>query len=307
MADTVHPATDSAQRRPPRVGVVVLPQQRWSEAAARWRAVEQLGFDHAWTYDHLAWRDLADEPWFATVPTLTAAALVTERIRLGTWVASPNFRHPVPFAKELMSLDDVSAGRFVLGVGAGGAGWDAAVLGDSAPSPRERVDRLDEFVTLLDLLLTQPSTTWRGRFYAAEQARMLPGCVQRPRLPFVVAANGPRGIAVAARRGDAWATTGTTDPADGQEVWWRGVAQAAERYAQALADAGRPASADRYLNLDSGAVFSLASVGAFQDASGRAGELGFTDVVTHWPRESGAYAGDVAVLEQVAAGLPAPR
>ena len=51
------------------VGVVVLPQQRWAEAAARWKAVEDMGFAHAWTYDHLAWQSLADEPWFATVPT----------------------------------------------------------------------------------------------------------------------------------------------------------------------------------------------------------------------------------------------
>ena len=93
-----------------RIGIVVLPQQRWSEASARWRAVEQMGFDHGWTYDHLSWQDLAEEPWFATVPTLTAAAMVTSRIGLGTWVASPNFRHPVPFAKELMTVDDISSG-----------------------------------------------------------------------------------------------------------------------------------------------------------------------------------------------------
>src|SRR6478736_5578596 len=116
------------------VGVVVLPQQRWTEAAARWRAVEQMGFAHAWTYDHLALQKLAGEPWFATVPTLTAAALVTERIGLGTWVASPNYRHPMPFAKELISLDDVSDGRFILNVGAGGSGWDAAVLRVQAPT-----------------------------------------------------------------------------------------------------------------------------------------------------------------------------
>ena len=285
-----------------RVGVVLLPQRRWADDAARWQAVEAMGFAHAWTYDHLAWRDLADEPWFATVPTLTAAALVTSTIRLGTWVASPNYRHPVPFAKELMSLDDVSAGRFVLGVGAGGEGWDADVLGVPRASPGQRVARLDEFVTLLDLLLTAPSTTWRGEWFAAVEARNRPGCVQTPRLPFVIAANGPRALGVAARRGDAWATTGVTDPADGQPAWWRGVGEVAARFDQALADAGRPASGvDRYLNLDSGAVFSLSSLGAFQDAVGRAGELGFTDVVTHWPRASGPYAGDAKVLEQVAA------
>src|SRR5687768_4817719 len=112
-----------------RVGVIVLPEQRWSDASSRWRRLDEWGFDSAWTYDHLAWRSLADGPWFATVPTLAAAAGVTSRIRLGTFVASPNFRHPVPFAKELMGLDDISGGRFVLGVGAGGTGFDASVLG----------------------------------------------------------------------------------------------------------------------------------------------------------------------------------
>ena len=82
------------------------------------------------------------------------------------------------------------------------------------------------------------------------------------------------------------------------------MGEVSARFDQALADAGRPTSGvDRYLNLDSGAEFSLQSVGAFQDAVGRAGELGFTDVVTHWPRASGPYAGDVQVLEQVAATL----
>jgi alkanesulfonate monooxygenase SsuD/methylene tetrahydromethanopterin reductase-like flavin-dependent oxidoreductase (luciferase family) len=288
----------------PRVGVVVLPQQRWAQARERWRAVEEMGFAAAWTYDHLAWRDLADEPWFATVPTLVAAATVTSRIRLGTWVASPNYRHPVPFAKELMTLDDVSDGRLVVGLGAGGTGWDADVLGQPRPTPGERVRRLDEFCELLDQLLRTPSTTRQGEWFSAVAARMVPGPVQQPRPPFVVAANGPRALQVAARRGDAWATTGTTRPEDGQEAWWRGVAEVAAEFEAALVDAGRrPADVDRYLNLDSGPVYSLTSREAFWDARGRASELGFTDVVTHWPRAEGVYAGDVRVLEQVAADL----
>jgi alkanesulfonate monooxygenase SsuD/methylene tetrahydromethanopterin reductase-like flavin-dependent oxidoreductase (luciferase family) len=288
----------------PRVGLVVLPQQRWTQARERWRAVEEMGFDAAWTYDHLAWRDLADEPWFATVPTLTAAATVTSRIRLGTWVASPNFRHPVPFAKELMTLDDVSDGRLVVGLGAGGTGWDADVLGAPRPTPGQRVRRLDEFCELLDLLLRRPSTTRHGEWFSAVGARMVPGPVQQPRPPFVVAANGPRALRVAARRGDAWATTGVTRPEDGQEAWWRGVGEVVSEFEEALVEAGRrPQDVDRYLNLDSGSVYSLSSREAFADAVGRAAELRFTDVVTHWPREEGVYAGDVRVLEQVAADL----
>ena len=112
-----------------RLGVVILPELRWQRARELWRHAEKLGFDHAWTYDHLAWRSLRDSPWFAAVPTLAAAAAHTETIRLGTLVATPNFRHPVPFAKELVALDDLCGGRFTAGLGAGGGGWDARMLG----------------------------------------------------------------------------------------------------------------------------------------------------------------------------------
>src|SRR5712692_4007145 len=101
-----------------RLGVVILPELPWSRAATLWRRAEELGFDHAWTYDHLAWRSLRDDPWFGAIPTLTAAAVATGRIRLGTLVASPTFRHPVPFAKELITINDICGGRFTLGIGA---------------------------------------------------------------------------------------------------------------------------------------------------------------------------------------------
>ena len=136
-----------------RHGIVILPQPRWSDAQRLWRDAEAMGFDSAWTYDHLSWRSLADEPWRATLPTLTAAAMVTSTIRLGTFVASPNFRHPVPFAKELATVDDISGGRFVLGVGSGGTGFDAFVLGQAELTPRQRHERFVEFVSDLDVLL----------------------------------------------------------------------------------------------------------------------------------------------------------
>jgi alkanesulfonate monooxygenase SsuD/methylene tetrahydromethanopterin reductase-like flavin-dependent oxidoreductase (luciferase family) len=287
-----------------RVGIVILPEHRWQQAAPRWRAAEEYGFDHAWTYDHLGWRTLVDGPWFDAVPTLTAAATVTERIRLGTFVASPNFRHPVSFARSLLSLDDVSGGRFVLGVGAGGlGGYDNVVLGGAEPAPGVRVDRFTEFLELTDALLTGERTSYAGRFYTAVEARNAPGCVQRPRIPFLVAANGLRSMRLAARYGQAWVTTGaphTDDPAG----WWRAVAERAERFEQVLAERGRDrADVDRFVSVDSSGVYSLASVEAFRDALGRAGELGFTDVVVHWPRPDGPFAGSEAVLERVAADV----
>ncbi|MEA2421486.1 MAG: hypothetical protein QOF55_585 [Thermoleophilaceae bacterium] len=275
-----------------RVGIVILPELRWGQARERWRRAEEYGFAHAWTYDHLAWRDLADGPWFDAVATLTAAAAATSTIRLGTLVASPNFRHPVHFAREVTALDDISDGRLTLGIGAGAAApsFDALVLDGPELSPAQRADRFAEFVELLDLLLTNDRTTWRGEYYAAVDARSTPGCVQSPRAPFVVAANGRRSMALAARFGQGWITTGK--PSDDLETWWRGVAELSERF--------EDETADRYLLLDSAPRFSLSSVPFFEEQAGRAAELGFTDVITHWPRPNSWYAGDEAVLDEVA-------
>jgi len=282
-----------------RIGIVILPEHRWWVAEPKWRAAEEYGFGHAWTYDHLGWRSLVDGPWFGAVPTLTAAAMVTSRIRLGTLVASPNFRHPVPFARELLALDDISDGRFTLGIGAGGAGYDTTVLGGRELPPAQRTARFEEFVELLDQALYQERTTFHGDHFSAVEARSAPGCVQRLRLPFLVAANGPKAMRVAARFGQGWVTTGpaTEDFAD----WWSGVAKLASRFDDTLAETGRTSRVDRYLNLDSAPVYSLTSLECFRDAVGRATELGFTDVVSHWPRADGVYAGREAVVEQVAA------
>ncbi|RFA15438.1 luciferase [Subtercola boreus] len=297
-----------------RFGIVILPQDPWAVARPKWEAAEQLGFDHAWTYDHLSWRSLAGEPWGATMPTLTAAATVTSRIRLGTFVSSPNFRHPVPFAKEVATLDDISGGRFLLGVGSGGTGFDAFVLGQQELTPRQRHERFAEFVELTDRLLrfeaapdvpgaaASSGITFDGEWYTARDARMVGRPAQEPRVPFVLAANGPKGLALVSRFGQGWVTTGA-DGAVGEE-WWSAVETLVHRLDSAAEAEGRdPATIDRYLSLDSGGQVSLANVGAFERMVERASALGFTDVITHWPRAEGVYAASEAVLEEVASRL----
>lgn len=282
-----------------RVGVVILPQYPWAEAKARWKSLEDRGFAHGWTYDHLSWRELAEQNWFATIPTLTAVAAVTGRLRLGTWVTSPNFRHPVTLAKDLMTIDDISGGRLITAIGAGGTGWDATVLGQQPLTPGQRTKRLAEFVTLTDLLLTAPDTSWQGEYFRAEKAKMIPSG-SRARIPLIVAANGPRTMKIAAGA-DGWATTGPESTDASTDQWWDSVAALVTRFEQTATGAGRdPATIDRYLNLDSAPVLSVSSIDAFTDAAGRAAALGFTDVLVHWPRPDGVYAGDDAVLDQIA-------
>ncbi len=282
-----------------RVGVVILPQFTWSQARDRWKSLEDRGFAHGWTYDHLAWRDLSEQDWFGTIPTLTAAATVTSRIGLGTWVTSPNFRHPVTLAKDLLTLDDISGGRVIAGMGAGGTGWDATVLGQRPLTPGERTARLAEFVTLTDLLLTNPETSWQGDYFQADRARMIPAG-SRSRITMVVAANGPRTMRIAAGA-DGWATTGPESTDATTEQWWTAIAGLVQRFEDTARKAGRdPNTMGRYLNLDSAPVLSVSSLDAFTDAAGRAAALGFTDVVVHWPRPTGVYAGDESVLDAIA-------
>ena len=294
-----------------RFGIVILPQGPWSESRRRWQGAEQLGFDHAWTYDHLSWRSLADQPWHASVPTLTAAAVVTSRIRLGTFVSSPNFRHPVTFAKEVATLDDIAGGRFLLGVGSGGTGFDASVLGRPEYTPKQRAERFAAFVTALDRLLRheEPGSggiSFAGEWATAVGARMVGVPAQEPRVPFVIAANGPKGLRLVTAFGSGWVTTGA-DGAVGED-WWAAVATLTHRLEDTAVAQGRdPATIDRYLSLDSGGSYSLRSLAAFEDAVGRAASLGFTDVISHWPRPAGIYAGSETVLEQVSAVMNRQR
>ncbi|WP_225844961.1 LLM class flavin-dependent oxidoreductase [Streptomyces sp. HPF1205] len=289
-----------------RLSTVILPIYRWgTQGREVWRRAEDLGFDTGYTYDHLSWRTFRDGPWYGALPTLTAAASVTSRMRVGTLVTSPNFRHPVTLAKELMTLDDVSGGRVTLGIGAGGTGFDAEVFGHEPWQARERADRFAEFTALLDRLLTNPAVSFEGTFYSAHEARTIPGCVQTPRIPFAVAATGPRGMRLAARYGQGWVTTG--DPAlyetGTPEQSLAAIRGQVERLSAALAEAGRDAEDFPRILLTGftpDRQHPLSSVAAFTDFAGRHAEAGITEIVIHWPIPDSDFACDPEVFEAIA-------
>lgn len=283
--------------------MLILPDAPWRAARDAWRRVDELGFAHAWTYDHIAWRDLVGQRWYAAVPTLTAAAAYTSRIGLGALVFSPNFRHPVPLVKEAVTLSEISAGRFQLALGAGATGPDAAVLGRPAWSPGERRERFAEFVTLTDRLLREPRTDHTGRFYSARGV-VDPDAGARARIPLLVAGNGGAALSLAARYADGWITNGAS-PQPRQvppEATPELVRDQLARLAAACGEQGRDPATLRTLLLDVNRRRpALASFDAFVDAVGSYRDAGITDLVVPFPRSRPPFVADPALLERIAA------
>ncbi len=169
-------------------------------------------------------------------------------------------------------------------------------------SRHERADRFAEFVELTDRLLREPETTYAGRYYSADGARTYPGCVQRPRVPFAVAAVGPRGMQLAATYGDAWVTTGDRTrtapcpPGEGA----RDVREQMDRLDDACRAIGRdPATLDRIVLTGPVLDPGLTSAAAFDETAGRYAAAGVTDLVVPWPRETEPYLGDLATFEAI--------
>jgi alkanesulfonate monooxygenase SsuD/methylene tetrahydromethanopterin reductase-like flavin-dependent oxidoreductase (luciferase family) len=285
----------------------MLPADPWPETIERVQRLEQLGYHHVWTYDHLSWRRYRDRPWHAAIPWLTGVAAATQRVRLGTMVTTPNFRHPVTLAKEAMTLDHISNGRLMLGVGTGGRGFDAKVLGGTELSPGESAARFSEFVDVLDRLLREPITSYEGEHYTVDDARMFPGCVQQPRLPLALAAGGPKTLAVVARFADAWITYGDSSHRDSSpEGTERIVARQVELLAEHCARLGRdPGEIQRIYLVGNTDERPLASVSAFMEFVERYRGLGFTDIVFHHPRgDDPVWTEDASIVDDIAEVLP---
>jgi alkanesulfonate monooxygenase SsuD/methylene tetrahydromethanopterin reductase-like flavin-dependent oxidoreductase (luciferase family) len=289
-----------------RLGVVIMPEHGGPRGPAIWQRAEQAGFAHAWTFDHLVWRGLPDDPWFDALTTLAAAAAVTQVIGLGPLVATPNFRHPVTLARQVMTLDHISGGRLVLGLGAGAAGPDSTVLGGSALSASERAARFGEFTELTDRLLRQRRTTHRGRFFAAAEVPMVPGCMQKPRIPLAIAAPGPHGMRLAVQHADIWVCNGPAgDPGSLSEAEaFAAIADQISRLAEACAAARRDfAALPKLVYLSRFLPGVCESAGRITDGLARCAAMGCSDVVIAYPRPAGLLAGRPAVLEQVATDL----
>lgn len=265
-----------------RVDVVVVQNLPWPRWIERVQEVERLGFDGVWVWDHLVHRTQEPaDPLFEAFSLLGAAAALTSRVRLGTLVASPTLRPPLLLAKSAMTVDQVSGGRFELGIGAGGSLMDVAALGQPVRSRPELAERFEQTVELVDAVL-RGGSSYDGSVVHGSGMVIAPGPVQSPRLPLVLAAHGPRTLRLAGRLADTWNTL-TTQDLEPDEV----LALAGQRSAQldeAARAAGRdPATIRRSVLIGSVRWPVLASPAAFREAVLRYAEVGFTDVVVMHP------------------------
>jgi alkanesulfonate monooxygenase SsuD/methylene tetrahydromethanopterin reductase-like flavin-dependent oxidoreductase (luciferase family) len=176
-------------------------------------AVERAGYDSLWIDDHLAtvrgeWHDPKLEGW----TVLSALAPLTERVTLGLLVSPMSFRHPAVIAKMAVTLDHVSGGRAILGLGAGYFEREHEAYGlEFLSSPGERVARLEEGIDLARRLLDGESFDHSGRFYGLKEALVAPRPVQE-RLPIMVGGMGkPKTLGIAARYADIWNGYNTFD------------------------------------------------------------------------------------------------
>lgn len=138
----------------------------------------------------------------APIPALMAAADVTTRLRVGSFVFANDYRNPVMLAKEVATLDVLSGGRVEVGIGAGWSMRDYQELGIPYDAPAVRVSRLEESVRLLKRLLSEESVDHAGQHYTVRGAKVLPRPVQRPHPPLMIGGGGPRVLRLAAREAD---------------------------------------------------------------------------------------------------------
>jgi alkanesulfonate monooxygenase SsuD/methylene tetrahydromethanopterin reductase-like flavin-dependent oxidoreductase (luciferase family) len=277
-------------KRPLRFYVLVLPNLPWPKLVERFRQVETLGFDLAGFADHFV--DWGNPPghWYELWTWLAGIAQATSRIRLVTTVAQIPLRDPATLANQALTVDHISDGRLEIGLGIGVRGLDPSyeMMGLPNWSNRERVERLGEYLEIVDLLLSQEVTSYQGKYYNLDGAFMSPRPLQKPRPPIMVAAMGSGMLRHAAKYADIWNSMSFADNFETQLEETRGRV---ERINQLCAESDRdPDSLTRSYHMfdptsrsSGGGSAYYESEAAFQDMVGRIIEMGMTDIGLYYP------------------------
>ena len=206
---------------------------QWPELLSMARAAEDAGFDSVWVGDHLLY-DLPGGqtrgPWEAWT-SLAAVAVATQRVEIGPLVASTSFHAPAMLAKQAATVDGISDGRLILGLG---AGWNEREYRAFGFPYDHRVSRFEEAFTVIRTLLRDGHTDFDGAYYRVENCVLDPRPVRPGGPPLMLGSVGPRMMRIGLPHVDAW------------NVWWsdygnspQGFAMVKHRVDEAAAQAGR--------------------------------------------------------------------
>jgi alkanesulfonate monooxygenase SsuD/methylene tetrahydromethanopterin reductase-like flavin-dependent oxidoreductase (luciferase family) len=266
--------------RPLRIGIQlpeVEREVRWPELLDMTRAIEDVGFDSVWVGEHLLyrWEDRPPRgPWEAWT-LLAAIAASTSRIELGPLVACTNFHNPALLAKQAATIDELSGGRFVLGLG---AGWNEPEFRAYGYPYDHRIDRFEEAFTIIRTLLREGSIDFDGRWYQARDCELLPRGPRPAGPPLMIGSSGPRMLRMTMPHVDSW--NAWYDDIDNRPD---GVPKIRDLVDAACRDVGRdPAEVERTVAVlvrlpgGDGRVQGNLEQGAMPAVSGEPGELAET-------------------------------
>ena len=158
----------------------------------RAQLVDRLGFHSIWFVDHMWSRGLPDLDHLEAWTLMSAIAAVTERLGIGTLVLCNSYRNPALLAKMASSLDQISNGRFLLGLGAGWMDEEYRAYGYPFPAVRVRIEQLEEALAIIKLLFKESRATFQGKYYAVNDAVNNPKPLQQPHPPILIGGAGEK-------------------------------------------------------------------------------------------------------------------
>lgn len=249
-------------------------------AEARW--AQEQGWHGVWVADHYMPNtgtvERVEGDYHEAWALLPALAVVTSTTRIGVLVSPTTVHHPALLAKRAATIDHLSAGRFVLGLGAGWQINEHAAYGFDLREPKDRVDRFEEAIQIVGLLTTQPRTTFQGRHFQIVDAPADPKPVQA-KLPILVGTAGPRMLRITARHAEEWNSWGGPDTAGEKAALLTRACEQVGRDPQTLwrsanimfdVDGLRPAAPGRSL---------VGSPAQLQEAVATYAEIGFDELI----------------------------
>jgi F420-dependent oxidoreductase-like protein len=195
-----------------------------------WSAAEELGYSSAWLYDHFYSLGDQNEPCLEAWVTLAALAAVTKRLKIGTMVTSASYRKPSLLAKMGATIDVLSHGRLIMGIGAGWHEEEYRAYGYEFPDQATRMKQLKETLIILDKMWTEDKPTFHGQYHTIHEPLCLPKPVQKPRPKILVGiATGKKTLPyLAVKYGDGVNVT------SGSVQVTREIIEAVTRYSQRL-------------------------------------------------------------------------